>query len=545
MTPRVKLKATLVKELGGDKLAETISPQSYQRNIAEERGVSDPGDRLPVEGDVVGNHYRLVRRLGEGMFGRVYVAERTDVPEHRVAMKVLNRAVYAGRNVERELVMLAAATHPNIVELKDHGMTEDYVWLTMPLYDGETLADRLTRGPLGLREAYEIFLPIARGVAALHARGLRHQDIKPENIYLADFAGQLHPVLLDLGVAVEANATFIAGTALYAAPEQLAALAGVGAEGKLTEKMDTYCLGSTLLYSLVGEEHFAGAKARTPFDIASAFETREATPLTDEAVLELEGPPRALLIESLSRWLRRDADERPSAAALAAQLDVLLEKEREERRAIQRGIARQKTALRVVVGAVVLLAGGAALYGYSKRTTLRLAAELERVKAQGAESFDQLETCNAAHQLSQQRARDCSSGRQEDAAAHGRTLAEVRDTSSRAQASLNEQLTTANGKVRTCEEDVETMQSKQEELEQTMTEKQKTWDEERKRIEEEREQADTARQSCEAGAEKVKTNYSTCQQELAVCRSSDIYTAPPSSPGVTPGGSGDDSPYAD
>src|SRR3989339_786156 len=101
--------------------------------------------------------YRFVRVLGEGTFGRAFVAERTDVPEHKVALKVVTRDVYAGRNVERELVMLAAASHPNIVQLKDHGIGERYVWLTMPLYEGETLASRLERGPLGLGEAYEIF----------------------------------------------------------------------------------------------------------------------------------------------------------------------------------------------------------------------------------------------------------------------------------------------------------------------------------------------------------------------------------------------------
>jgi len=155
--------------------------------------VFDP-DGLPLEGDVVGGHYRLVTQLGEGTFGRVYIAERTDVREHRVALKVTSREVYGRRNVVRELTMLAAASHPHIVQLKDHGLTEDYVWLTMPLYEGETLEERLSRSPLSLREAYEIFLPIARGVEALHERGLRHQDIKPENIFLAQFSGRLHPV---------------------------------------------------------------------------------------------------------------------------------------------------------------------------------------------------------------------------------------------------------------------------------------------------------------------------------------------------------------
>ena len=117
---------------------------------------------LPDVGDLVGKQYRLVRLLGQGMFGKVYVAERIDVPEHRVALKMMPKEVYAGRNVERELVMLAAAGHPNVVQLKDHGATDKFVWLTMPVYEGETLAERLDRGPLDLKEAYEIFLPIAR-----------------------------------------------------------------------------------------------------------------------------------------------------------------------------------------------------------------------------------------------------------------------------------------------------------------------------------------------------------------------------------------------
>jgi len=111
------------------------------------------------------------------MFGMVYVASASTSrasgrPQGRP------RAVYSGRNVERELVMLAAASHPNIVQLKDHGTTAGYVWLTMPVYEGETLGSRLERDPLSLDEAYEIFLPIARALEALHKAGLRHQDIK-------------------------------------------------------------------------------------------------------------------------------------------------------------------------------------------------------------------------------------------------------------------------------------------------------------------------------------------------------------------------------
>ena len=79
---------------------------------------------LPDVGDVVGEHYKLVRLLGQGMFGKVYVAQRLDVPEHQVALKLLPRSLYAGRNVERELVMLATVGHPHVVQLKDHGTTD-------------------------------------------------------------------------------------------------------------------------------------------------------------------------------------------------------------------------------------------------------------------------------------------------------------------------------------------------------------------------------------------------------------------------------------
>src|SRR5690348_7693962 len=97
-----------------------------QRFVLSDRDSDADARILPDEGDVVGGHYLLGRRLGEGMFGRVFVAERTDVPEHRVALKLMTRAVYAGRNVERELSMLAAASHPHIVQLKDHGIEGDF-----------------------------------------------------------------------------------------------------------------------------------------------------------------------------------------------------------------------------------------------------------------------------------------------------------------------------------------------------------------------------------------------------------------------------------
>src|SRR5258707_858918 len=98
--------------------------------------------------------------------------------------------------------------------------------------------DRPT-GPLDRGDLPQIG-DIVRAIEALHVAGLRHQDIKPDNIFLATFAGRLHPVLLDLGVAAEKDSSFIAGTALFAAPEQLLAIIGVPGAIPLSEKMDTY-----------------------------------------------------------------------------------------------------------------------------------------------------------------------------------------------------------------------------------------------------------------------------------------------------------------
>jgi hypothetical protein len=551
MAIRSKLKATFVGELGTDKLSGDIDPVAFQRTLARSRVSRPPADlpdgaavdALPVCGDIVRGHYRLVSVLGEGMFGRVYVAERTDVPEHRVAMKVVNRSVYAGRNVERELVMLAAAGHPNIVELKDHGVTDHYVWLTMPLYDGETLAERLRRGPLGLREAYDIFRPIARGVAALHARGLRHQDIKPENIFLADFAGQLHPVLLDLGVAAESEATFVAGTALYGSPEQVMALSGMGGSAVLSEKMDSYCLASTLLYALVGERHYPGSRARTAFDIAEAFSERETQPLRAPAIPELRGAARELLDAALRRWLTKDPEARPSAGELAAELDVLLEPEREAERAVARRHARQRAALqrwRLALGVLGLVALGAGYYVYSKRQTLRLAGELERARAEGAASFDKLDTCNAAHELSQSESRACAVARRGEATKHQQAIDGVTAECARERNGLNEQLAASGAKLRQCDDGTTRLTAERDELQAALADEKTKGADERRRLEEERDRVDQARKSCESSSEQLTRSQTTCRQQLATCTGGrDFGTGPASASSSGP------SPYPD
>ncbi len=348
----------------------------------------------------------------------MYVAQRIDVPEHQVALKILPRSLYVGRNVERELVMLATVGHPHVVQLKDHGTTDEYVWLTMPVHEGETLHERLQHGT-----------PAARGVRDLPAhrvraggaarRGARHQDIKPENIYLAVFGRRIHPVLLDLGVAAEKDATFVAGTALYGAPEQVFALDASPHKPPLTEKMDTYSLATTLLVSLVGPKYFPGETAQQPAELAGAHAVRATDPIAPEALPELKG--RAL------DEADRSAEEVARARAEGAALDE--RGGRAARRAAgegARGEAVRGAREGAAEGGAPSLPDrgrGSGARGAGRRRlrlqqaeTLRLADELEHAQKEGAASFDKLDTCVASHKVAKSEAAACKAQRDEEQA---------------------------------------------------------------------------------------------------------------------------------
>lgn len=477
----------------------------------------DPSE-LPDIGDIVGLHYRLADLLGEGNFGKVYTAERVDVPEHRVALKILPRALYSGRNVERELIMLATVGHPNVVQLKDHGMSERYVWFTMPIYEGETLEKRLERGSLTLREAYDIFLPVARAVEALHRAGLRHQDIKPDNIYLARFGETVHPVLLDLGVAAEKDSTFVAGTALFAAPEQLLAITGTVGAVPLTEKMDTYCVAATLLFALGGEKRFPGARAKHRDDIAQAHEVRARAPLTG-ILPDLEGKPRELLEDQLSKWMALDPEARPSIRELAENLDVLLEQEREaERNEVRALEAERKSLFRARVGAFVGLIAVVGLSGVGlwKRETIRLASELEQARAIGEASFDKLDTCTASFSVERRDKQACEDLRDKERVEHEKLISDLgkAEDCEAMMSKLQTGQTTLRQNLKTCEDDARAKVS----LFDTEKKKMRTeWETERAGIEAQKAQCEDLIDVQGAELDALRGLSDSCDKQKASC----------------------------
>jgi eukaryotic-like serine/threonine-protein kinase len=357
-------------------------PSAQHGNVAQ----------LPDCGETVGGHCVLRALLGEGAFGRVFAAEDEQTGQ-QVALKVMGLRRYPQEYAEHELRALAAIAHPNVVQLNEHGVeahaSEPYLWYTMPLYKGSDLAASLrNQGNLSLRQAHAVFTRIAGGVCEMHALGLRHQDIKPDNIYLASMAGvaEHHPVLLDLGgAALENTSRPLVATFPFAAPEQTEALIGglLGDEhAPLSERVDVYALAATLLFALIGAQ-FAGhdiaqnesgaeaspaALLELRAGLAEVHAVRASSPLPAGALPHITGPARARLSAAFARWLSLDPTARPTARGFVEELSVLLEWDEEVAR---RRAARELrgTLMRVAAGlSLAVCAGGFLGYQWHKRS---------------------------------------------------------------------------------------------------------------------------------------------------------------------------------
>jgi len=222
----------------------------------------------------------------------------------------------------------------------------------------------------------------------MHSLGLRHQDIKPDNIYLATMAGvaEHHPVLLDLGGAAREHANRpLVATFPFAAPEQTEALIG-GMLGEdqpaLTEKVDVYALAATLLFSLIGSKFSGHDIAQGDSGLEASPEvlralraelslihaSRARSPLPADALPELNGVAREHLREAFSRWLSLEPSNRPRARQFLEELSVLLEWDTELSR---RQHARELRSKLLSVASGLSLAacvGGLVGYQWHKRT---------------------------------------------------------------------------------------------------------------------------------------------------------------------------------
>lgn len=214
----------------------------------------DPGDRL--------GPYEIAAQLGVGAMGEVYRARDTRL-DRTVAIKVLSADVAADpgfrERFDREARVASSLNHPNICTLYDIGREHDVDFLVMECLEGETLAARLTRGPLPLSDAVRHTLGILSALGAVHERGIIHRDLKPSNLFMT-----AHGIkLLDFGVARPPSgeesktaaaltlAGMVVGTPQYMAPEALFSEA-------VDNRADLFAVGAILFESLTGKPPFAG-----------------------------------------------------------------------------------------------------------------------------------------------------------------------------------------------------------------------------------------------------------------------------------------------
>jgi serine/threonine protein kinase len=208
-----------------------------------------PGDHL--------DRFEIRRRIGSGGFGEVYEAHDGDLGR-AVALKTL-RPARAGRelspeSIRKEAEAVARLSHPGIVTLHDVRNSSRGPYLVMELLEGETLAERLTRGPLPIGEALRLAEEMAQALAHAHGRGVLHRDLKPANAFLC-VGGRVK--LLDFGLAhlLGTPGGGNAGTPAYMAPEQ--------ARGEaVDERADVYAAWVVLGEMLTGKRPVGARRAR-------------------------------------------------------------------------------------------------------------------------------------------------------------------------------------------------------------------------------------------------------------------------------------------
>jgi len=271
-------------------MQDEITPDSLLEKIARA-----PMAR-PVRPAMIPDRYEVRGVLGEGGFGVVYdVLDK--LREERVALKTLHRVVPdALLRFKREFRTLVDLRHENLVRLHELGGEGSNLWFTMErLEAAQPFESWLAGAPARLRPALG---QLASGLAALHAEGILHRDLKSSNV-LVEPDGRV--VLLDFGLAREVTAdgsTQLAGTPLFMAPEQCA-------EAELTSAVDLYALGVMLFHALTGRYPFEGRAVQ----VMVAKQSDGAPPLRTLAP-EVPGD-LARLVDQL---LAIEPRERPSAA---------------------------------------------------------------------------------------------------------------------------------------------------------------------------------------------------------------------------------------
>ena len=336
--------------------------------------------------------YEIIDLVGAGGMGEVYRARDVKL-KREVAIKILPESLAEDSEriarFQREAELLASLNHENIAIVHDFEEAGARQFLVMEFVEGDTLTDRLKRGPLPLDEVLQIGKQIAEALEAAHQKGITHRDLKPSNIKIA---GDGKVKVLDFGLAkmldtpasldasnsptlMSGTAGMILGTAAYMSPEQ--------ARGKTVDRRtDIWALGCVLYQALTGRQAFAGENVS---DTIAAVLRGEP----DWSVIPA-GTPRRLR-DLLQRCLRKDPHQRLHDAADAR---IELEEAATSSEALEK--PRAMTYLFAAL-AFALLAGAAiaSAFWWTLRRPLNessrpmhLSVELEPPAVSAATAFD-------------------------------------------------------------------------------------------------------------------------------------------------------------
>jgi len=240
-------------------------------------------------GQVVADRYHVIKKLGEGGMGQVYLAEHVKMGR-RSAIKVMNPSMVhdpdAVARFNREASNASRITHPNVCAIYDFGETpEGLIYLAMEFIEGEPLTDLLERdGALPVPRAVGIFTQVADALQAAHDLGIVHRDLKPDNIMLAQKKGADQVKVVDFGIAKAVGGDesgqkvtktgLVVGTPEFMSPEQLSG-------DKLDGRSDLYSLALVFYQMLAGQ---------LPFEATTVQETMIKR-LTDEPTKLAESRP--------------------------------------------------------------------------------------------------------------------------------------------------------------------------------------------------------------------------------------------------------------
>jgi serine/threonine protein kinase len=325
-------------------LTPTIDAISPSDARAEQRAENDASNPTPAR---IGP-YLLVRRLGEGGMGQVWLAQQSVPVKRQVALKLIRAGMYDDSLLQRfraERQSLAMMDHPAIAKVFDAGATADgQPYFVMEYVRGVPITTYCDEHKLTIRQRLELFMKVCEGVQHAHQKAIIHRDLKPANILAVEIDGKAMPRIIDFGLAKAVTAggadeTMVTrfggfvGTPGYMSPEQ-----ADSSVGDVDTRTDVYSLGVVLYLLLTGALPFDSEKLKKKSMVEIVRELHEVDPPSPSVKVESDAKTAGENAE------RRATDARQLARQLRGDLDWIVMKALEKERGRRYGTPSEMAA---------------------------------------------------------------------------------------------------------------------------------------------------------------------------------------------------------